>query len=78
MLQNFLEHLMHLSAETSPGINSWKDLVAMLAGEKTLFQVLKKPEVTRASFICTYYFSNSLFSYAKNCMSSQLSVLEFP
>ena len=53
MLQNFLEHSMHLLVEASPGINSWKDLVAILAGKKTLFQVRKKNR-GNSSFIHMY------------------------
>ena len=82
MLQNFLEHLIHLSTEASLENNSFVSLCTIFRFvttllEKKIISNTSKIEVTRTSFICTYYSKNSLFSYAKDCIS-QLSVLQFP
>ena len=82
MLQNFLEHLIHLSTEASLENNSFVSLCTIFHFvttllEKKIISNTSKIEVTRTSFICTYYSKNSLFSYAKDCIS-QLSVLQFP
>ena len=86
MLQNILKHLIHFSTEVSLENNSWKDLICLLVYHhlsyrdefawKKVISNASKIEVARTSFILTYYFKNSLFSYAKNCMS-KFSVLQF-
>ena len=81
MLQNFLEHLTYqqkLVQEKRPHFQLvyhhlscrenflWKNFISNTS----------KIEVAQISFVSNFYFNNSFFIYAKNCMS-QLSVFQF-